>query len=116
MTIVLSGSERGTVLVSTRSSCHYGQFCSYCTLDTAEMPMRVSNLAFRLTTNFCDLLVVCFGAFKRFVSLTILGSIIIIYNMAVNPVLDSAIEKKIVLTSQNLLFLYLFSSFSAHLP
>ena len=116
MTIVLSGSEWGTVLIISRSSCHYGQFCSYCTLDTAEMAMTVSNLAFRLTTTFCDLQVVCFGAFKRLFSVTILGSIIRIYNMAIHPVSDSAIEKKIMLSSQNLLFLCLFSSLSAHLP
>jgi len=80
----------------TRSSCCYGQFCSYCKLGTAEMPMTVSNSAFRLTTTFCDLQVVCFGAFQRFLSVTILGFIIRIYNMAIHPVLDSAIEKEIV--------------------
>jgi hypothetical protein len=63
MTIVLSVSERGTVIVITGSNCHNGQFCSYCTLDTAEIPMTVSTLAFRLTKTFCDLQVVCFGAF-----------------------------------------------------
>ena len=91
MTIVLSGSERGTVLVITRSSCHNGQFCSYFAIYTAEMPVTVSNLAFRLTTTFFDLQVVCFGAFKRFVSVTILESIIRTYNMAIHSVLDSAI-------------------------
>jgi len=94
MLIVLSGSERGTVLVITRSSCYYGQLCSYCTLGTTEMPMTVSNLAFKLTTRFCDLQVVCFGAFKRFLSVTILASITRIYNMAIHLVLDSATEKK----------------------
>jgi hypothetical protein len=94
MTIVLSGSERGTVLVITRSSCHNGQFCSYFAIDTAELPVTVSNLAFRLTTTFFDLQVVCFGAFKRFVSVTILESIIRTYNMAIYSVLDGAIEKE----------------------
>jgi hypothetical protein len=58
------------------------------------MPVTVSNLAFRRTTTYCDLQVVCFGAFKRFVSATILESIIRTYNMAIHSVLDSAIEKK----------------------
>jgi hypothetical protein len=75
--------------------------------------MTVSNLAFRLTTTFCDLQVVCFGAFKRFVSVTILGSIIRIFSVAIHPVLDSAIEKKIVLSCQKssfpLLVLIVFS-------
>jgi len=63
--------------------------------------MTVSNSAFRLTTTFCDLQVVCFGAFQRFLSVTILGFIIRIYNMAIHTVLDSAIEKKSFLLVTN---------------